>query len=567
MNPTTCAPRPRPRLSRTFRAAALILAAFTPVAAITVSSAERSSANGHHQLMFGAYVRPDSGQTRQAAVQTLESQLGRTLGVSREFLLWDEAFPTAYHNWLRDGGRTLILSAKAKRLNGTSVSWNSIANATPGSALYNEIVSWVDRLGAFGAPVYFALSHEPEAATNLSLGTDANFIAAWRKVVGIARDRAVTNVKFIWIMTDYAFTLPPTERRFADKWYPGDSWVDAAGIDPYNWHVCRPTTPNSWRPLADLVEPFRLWSLNHPNLELWLTEFASVEDPTNANRKANWINDAQLLFGTPAYSRFVGVSYYHGKHPTGEYPLCTWWMNTTANALTASVTLANDPLFGATVPPTTTTTTTTSTTTSTTTTTVAPPGAAAIVVVGDGANPAAGDLTIANRLTGRGYITTIVDDGAVTAGASADVILISSSIDSNVLGTTLKTTPAAVISYKPYSWPKFAMTTDTGVGSFSIASTGLVLAHPIAAGRSGTVTLTAPAKSVGWGIPSGAADVIATTNTKATTFAYDVGDVLSDATIASGCRVALPLRHDALTSTTADLWSIFDATVDWATAC
>ncbi len=541
-----------------------MLAAVTPIAAITVSSAQRSSANGNHQLMFGAYVRPESGQSRQAAVQSIEGQLGRTLGTAREFLLWNEAFPTTYHNWLRDGGRTLILSVKPKRLDGTSVSWSSIANAAPGSALHAELISWVDRLGAFGAPLYFAVSHEPEAATNLALGTDAEFVAAWRKVVGLARDRSITNVKFIWIMTDYAFKLPPTERRYADKWYPGDTWVDAAGIDPYNWHTCRPTTPNSWKPLAELIEPFRLWSLNHPSIELWLTEFASVEDPANPSRKADWINDARLLFDGPLYSRFVGITFFHGKHPTGEYPLCNWWMTTSANSLTASIALANDPTYAATAP---TTTTTSTTTTTTTTTTLNPPGATAIVVVGDGANPAAGDVSIANRLTSRGYSTMIVDDSAVTPGASADVIVVSSSIDSNVLGTKLKATPAAVISYKPYSWPKLAMTADTGVGSFSIASTGVVLAHPIAAGRSGTVALTTAAKNVGWGVPAATADIIATTNARATTFAYDSGDLLSDGTAAVGCRAALPLRHDALAIASTDLWAIFDSTVDWAYAC
>ncbi len=561
----TCAPRVRP-ISRALRTAALVLTAFTPIVAITVSSAQRSSANGHHQLMFGAYVRPATGQSKQAAVQTIEGQLGRTLGTAREFLLWDEAFPTSYHNWLRDGGRTLILSAKAKRLNGANVPWATIANAGPGSALYNEIVSWVDRLGAFGAPVYFALSHEPEAATNLSLGVDADFVAAWRKIVGIARDRSITNVKFIWIMTDYAFKLPPTERRYADKWYPGDTWVDAAGIDPYNWHTCRPATPNSWKSLGELIEPFRLWSLNHPNVELWLTEFASVEDPANPSRKANWLNDARVLFNDPLYSRFVGITYFHGKHPTGEYPLCNWWMNTSANSLAASVVLANDPLFGATAP-TTTTTTTTTTSTTTTTTTIAPPGQTALVVVGDGTNPAPGDLTIANRLTDRGYTTTIVDDGAVTAGALADIILVSSSINSTVLGTKLTTTPAAVINYKPFSWPKFAMTAETEVGTLSIASTNFVLAHPIAAGRSGAVLLTSAAKYIGWGVPAAAADTISTSNATATTFTYDAGDVLADGTPAAGCRAALPIRHDSLALSTADLWAIFDAAVDWADAC
>ena len=86
-----------------------------------------------------------------------------------------------------------MLSVKAKRLNGTIIPWRDIANAAPGSALYNQTVSWATRVKTFGAPTYFTFHHEPEAASNLNNGVDADFIAAWRKVVGVFRGQAVTN--------------------------------------------------------------------------------------------------------------------------------------------------------------------------------------------------------------------------------------------------------------------------------------------------------------------------------------------------------------------------------------
>ena len=562
---------------------ALVVALFAPVAVVTSVAAQRSQAAGH-TMAFGAYVRTKSGQTRQQAVQSLESKLGRTLGVAREFLNWDEAFPTTYHNWLRDGGRTIIMSVKSKKLNGTVIPWASIANATPGSAVYDDIASWADRVKAFGAPMYFTLSHEPEASSNLPYGVDAEFIAAWRNVVSIFRARSVTNAKFMWVMTDYAFSVPPTERRFADKWYPGDSWVDGAGIDPYNWNVCRPDTPNSWRSLQTMIEPLRLWSLNHPSLELWLTEFASVEDPAQPTRKASWITAAQNLFALPAYDRFVGISYYHGEHPPPQYPDCQWWMDTSPASLSASVALANDPLFGANLstPTTTTTTTTTSPTTTTeaatttteaTTTTVAPtttttpPPLTALVVVGDSANPAAGDTTVASRLTSRGYNVTIIDDSAVTSSATADVIVVSSSVDSTTMGSKLLTTTSPILIYKPYTMANLGMTAAGAYGNVSTATVTMTSTGPLAGGLIGMVTLTSTPKNIGWGTPAASAEVISTSGGKAVEFAYVTGAIMATGNPAPSCRAALPIRHDSLAWATANLWTLFDAATDWAAAC
>lgn len=51
----------------------------------------------------------------------------------------------------------------------------------------------------------------------------------------VGRDRGVDNVEFVWIMTDWSFHVPPTDRRHASHWYPGDDVVDHIAADAYNW--------------------------------------------------------------------------------------------------------------------------------------------------------------------------------------------------------------------------------------------------------------------------------------------------------------------------------------------
>jgi hypothetical protein len=61
----------------------------------------------------------------------------------------------------------------------TFVQWRDIANAQPGSTLYNDVVRWATRIKGLGTHVYFTFNHEPETTQNTS-GTGAEFIAAWR---------------------------------------------------------------------------------------------------------------------------------------------------------------------------------------------------------------------------------------------------------------------------------------------------------------------------------------------------------------------------------------------------
>ena len=308
----------------------------------TPSVASAADATTRDPLLFGAYAMPRNGQSATSAVTALESSMGRQLGAVRVYDLWNTAFPDSATRAWRDGGRTVVLSVKAKRTNGATVTWRSIADAAPGSTVYGEITRWADQVKSFGAPMYFTFHHEPEASTNTANGSATDFKDAWRKVVSVFRERGVTNATYLWIMTDYSFWVK--DRREASLWYPGDAYVDALGADAYNWSDCRAGVVNRWKSLQEVVEPFRQFGLAHPDKELLLPEWGGYEDPATAGRKASWFRDATALFAKPGWEQFTGILYFHAV--TSSYPNCKWFVDTSASSLGAFADMANDPLYG-----------------------------------------------------------------------------------------------------------------------------------------------------------------------------------------------------------------------------
>jgi len=330
------------------RLLAMVLAV-AGVITLTLSAAQAPPASGTPDgMLFGAYTGPRTGESDRAAVLRGEATAGREFDVVREFLSWDSAFPDSFHTWLRDTGRTMLLSVKSRRANGQTIRWQSIIDAQPGSALYGDIERWADRIRSYGVPIYFTFNHEPESGASSDMGEAPQFIAAWRKIHGIFQQRGVTNAKFMWIMTDYAFWVGSQARNHGPDWFPGEDYMDAMGIDAYNWFTCRTGINTAWKPLEQIVRPFRDFGAQYPDEELWLTEWAGTEDPARPGRKAQWYAEAQALFKRSDYAQFHGISYFD----TRGQGVCQWFPDSSESAAAAFRALGTDPFYGgAGVPP------------------------------------------------------------------------------------------------------------------------------------------------------------------------------------------------------------------------
>jgi hypothetical protein len=316
----------------------------TPAARPGTTVAPASSTTA--KVVFGAFVKPRTGQTQLSAITALETKLGRKLAVVRMYDHWDDRFPTRSILSLRATGHSIFLSVQPKRRDGTVVLWRSIANARSGTKLHTQIVNWALAVKSFGKHMYFNFNHEPESRSSKVYGTSADFKAAWHKIVSIFRWHGVTNAEYVWVMTDWAFVR--TDSGAARYWYPGDSYLDDIGVDSYNWFNCRPGITNPWTSLAGMLEPAREFALNHPTKGMMIPEWGSREDPNTAGRKAMWIKDSTAMLQTAKWSLVKAVFYYDSDHGA-EYPACKWWVDSSASSLAAFAAMGKLTYFAKTV--------------------------------------------------------------------------------------------------------------------------------------------------------------------------------------------------------------------------
>lgn len=323
-------------------ARALLLLAFFAliVPSACVATQTSSTAQAATTVRWGAVVQPRDGLTSGQETARMESQVGRKFAGLRNYYLWDSTFPTADDLWIRDNGHELWVSVKSARSNGSIIPWSSVGAATPGTALYADMVRWAQRIREFGGVTHVIFNHEPETATNVSKGSAADFVAAWRNWVSVFRTVGVPNARFTWTVTAYAFRNGAA--RPAQSYYPGDAYVDEIGADDYNWLDCRDGIVNAPRSFTTIFGDFRTFGAAHPNRPLVIPEWGSAESD-DPNDKAAWITDVRETLKRPEWSQVTYVNYYHARHtPTSR---CLWYADTTPESLAAFVAMGQDPYF------------------------------------------------------------------------------------------------------------------------------------------------------------------------------------------------------------------------------
>jgi len=202
-------------------------------------------------------------------------------------------------------------------------SWRQVANAGPGSSLYNDIVRWAQTIKARGGNVMVAFNHEPEAAPGGYRGTPAEFIAAWRRVVTIFRQQGASNVEWTLQMTAYAFRVKSSDARSINRWYPGDAWVDNVGGDAYNWNTCGEGS-GKYNELKVLGDPVLAFARAHGKAASF-PEFASHA----SGNRVQWLRNAHQYF--LANQNTLSAAFYFNRPPTVKANNdCRWSLSTSA---------------------------------------------------------------------------------------------------------------------------------------------------------------------------------------------------------------------------------------------
>jgi Bacterial Ig domain/Glycosyl hydrolase family 26 len=173
--------------------------------------------------------------------------------------------------------------------------------------------------------------HEPE--DDRSLGSPADYRAAWRRVVRVFRDRRATNVVWVWNLM--ATTFRPAARPAAASYYPGDDVVDWIAADGYNWFGSTHVRNAPRRSFAEVFGSFYTWGSSRGK-PLMIAEFGVLEDAANELGKAQWLTDARETVKT--WPSIKALVYYNARG---------WWFDSSPPSLDAFRALTADPYFHA----------------------------------------------------------------------------------------------------------------------------------------------------------------------------------------------------------------------------
>jgi hypothetical protein len=167
---------------------------------------------------LGAFVNEPGG------ISVLEQELGYHLSIDHiyapwKFTLWAQRVAPDIA-----AGRTPLLSWSAAPVTTAA----AIASGSQDAVITTAALA----LKAIGAKIYLRPFYEFDQPVGHRryIGTPAEVVAAWQRLVGLFRAAGATNVKFVWcpMAFDYANGVAAT-------FWPGAANVDYVGVDGYDF--------------------------------------------------------------------------------------------------------------------------------------------------------------------------------------------------------------------------------------------------------------------------------------------------------------------------------------------
>jgi hypothetical protein len=277
--------------------AALLAAATLTPGATAVSAAKKAGGGKVVPPKSGTWVgtyEEQSGSllTKQNRVLDLEEMLGRKMDVGHTYTGWTDKFPGWRETWDTLNGRVPF------------VSWAKASTRSINSGRYDGLIRQrAADVKAAGYPILLEWFWEMDGARNKHIaGSPAAFISAWKRIHGIFDRAGVTNVSWVWCPNAWGFTTGE-----AQKFYPGDAYVDWICANGYNWAPAR--RGDEWRSFEWVFQPFYDWAAGRGK-PLMVGEFGVQE--RKPGEKAQWLKEAGTAL-TTKFPAIKAVVYFNVK--------------------------------------------------------------------------------------------------------------------------------------------------------------------------------------------------------------------------------------------------------------
>ena len=210
--------------------------------------------------------------TKSQNYAPIESQVGRQFDLVKNYVGWQAGgtFPDAADKALvANGQRTLYISWNAVNYSTNArISYQAVANGTYDKTV---IIPEAKALIAFKQKIFLDFSHEFDNKTQAQNGTPAQFAAAYQHIHQVFAAQGVTNVIWVWVSTGF---MGHTSQIAAG--YPGSSYVNWIGYDPYNFYTCH---NGHWYSPTQVFAPFYNWLQTQSGMKgkpVLLSEYGSL---------------------------------------------------------------------------------------------------------------------------------------------------------------------------------------------------------------------------------------------------------------------------------------------------
>jgi hypothetical protein len=295
-------------------------------------------------IVHGVFLGDEGSQSHRigGAIDAFGALAGSRPTIIKTFHRLDDDFGAG--GW---AGRTVreVLAAGATPLLALDLRWGAepaarLLEAIAAGAADPAIRALARDLAPLGGPILLEPGWEMngdwdypwQAAANGGAAGPAAFAAAWRRIVGIAREEGASNLR--WVFSPNVGNPVAGAGAGPDHWnwyghfFPGRTWVDYLGLHGFNAPSLWRTPFLTFQQLFDSPASDRMLSdmtARYPGLPIIIAEFASEEGAPGA--KAAWIRDAyDVMHAHPA---IVAAVWFHMDKETD------WRVNSSTTSLQA----------------------------------------------------------------------------------------------------------------------------------------------------------------------------------------------------------------------------------------
>jgi hypothetical protein len=151
------------------------------------------------------------------------------------------------------------------------------------------IRQWTSAAAGYADPLMVVFADEMNGdwfpwSANFNGGQDGprRFVAAWRRIVGIARSEGASNITWVW--QPNGVSAPEASWNAPARWYPGEDYADWLGVSAYG----RQERDEPWQTFTEVMDPIYSMLAGVDTGKPWVVaEWAVTEDA----RKPDWIDE------------------------------------------------------------------------------------------------------------------------------------------------------------------------------------------------------------------------------------------------------------------------------------